>query len=751
MNTLWQLSAVTRGSYLFKAIPNRRWNRRGAALALGILLASYMSGGPTSVAAAEPGSEPGLPATLFEGDSVTVVRDIPADGLYNLFFDIEWPERPEGRLSGQLPGLLRVEVDGATIVPWVGSPDAVPQSDGVASHQRLHLTAGRRSLRLIADRGATNVICVDEPPSWHDIPEWYVPTYWTNPVPMLVKQVSFTPSRIWLAETYAGQGKPGSVPAWGSIDAWCDAPDGTLYVGDSKAHRLRKIAPGGEESVLAGNGQAGTLDGPAQEASFGHFISLALTSGNDLRVLESPVRPFDNAAREYRIREITHTGVVRTLFTGRVETGVVWDGFWHYGDECYWLEKLFTSPTGQPLIAAWYSHWWMAGPQGHHRDQISRVFALSGEGAFEVTTNIYTASSSVITNSVGTEFWQHLVGYQSVFLLRRTVNGGAESIYRSANLGPVIAAHGEVVYAVQGHTIARLEEADVPYYYLSVAGNAGTFGYVTGIPKGPLRTGDVIRLNAVPLGGLTFSNWSGDATGTNGTLDVVMDRDKTITANFGYRVEVAAGNCTVEIEPNQAIHPDLSVVRLTVTPDPGLTEVLWDDGGTGLVREHTVWRPLTLAAVSFVPDGPKGAFRSSVRPAEAGWVTQVAPPILYEGSLIWLTAQPLQGFQFVRWSDGDLRPHRTARIRGETSLTAEFRWQSAQQPLLVPFGPTPTGRFRLMLCGRSESRYEVQHSTDLNGWRVVWTGQMPASSEQDIYVDQPAADRAFFRAVYLGD
>ncbi|MHB1306960.1 MAG: InlB B-repeat-containing protein, partial [Limisphaerales bacterium] len=654
-----------------------------------------MSAGPTSVGAAEPEMDPGLPATLFEGDSVTVVRDIPADGLYNLFFDIKWPEQPEGRLSGQKPGLLRLEVDGATIVPWIGSPDAVPQSDGVTSHQRLHLTAGRRSLRVVADRGATNVISVGEPPSWHDFPEGYVPTFLTDPVPMLVKQVRFTPSRIWLAETYAGQGKPGSVPAWGSIDAWCDAPDGTLYVGDSSAHRLRKIAPGGEESVLAGNGQAGALDGPASEASFGHFISLALTSGNDLRVLESPVRPFDNTAREYRIREITHTGVVRTLFTGRIKTGVVWDGFWHYGDECYWLEKLFTSPTGQPFIGAWYSHWWMAGPQGHRRDQVSRVFALSAEGAFAVTTNIYTASSGAVTNTVGTEFWQGLDNLQSPFLLRRTPNGGAESIYRSADLGPVIAAHGEVVYAVKGGGIARLKESEFPCHYLSMTVSPAFYGRVDGTPGEPIPAGTVVTLNAVPTQyGFDFAHWSGDASGTNGTLELVMDRDKTLTAHFGYRVEVAAGNCTVEIEPNLAVHPYGALVRMTAIPDPGMTEVLWDDGGSGLVREFSISRPL-FAAVARDIGTPTRTLHTSVLPAGAGQVIGVAPRILYEGSRIWLTAQPLPGFQFVRWSDGEASERRIVEMRGDVSLTAEFRAASTQPSLWVRFGSTPAGSIPL--------------------------------------------------------
>jgi hypothetical protein len=44
--------------------------------------------------------------------------------------------------------------------------------------------------------------------------------------------------------------------------------------------------------------------------------------------------------------------------------------------------------------------------------------------------------------------------------------------------------------------------------------------------------GDIVVLNPIPNMGYEFSSWSGDATGNNDPLNVLMDSNKNITANF---------------------------------------------------------------------------------------------------------------------------------------------------------------------------------------------------------------------------
>jgi pectate lyase len=71
--------------------------------------------------------------------------------------------------------------------------------------------------------------------------------------------------------------------------------------------------------------------------------------------------------------------------------------------------------------------------------------------------------------------------------------------------------------------------------------NAVGLGQVSANPTaatGNYAQGTVVTLTASPLSGGTFSNWSGDATGSSLTTTVTMDADKNVTGNF-------SGNTTI--------------------------------------------------------------------------------------------------------------------------------------------------------------------------------------------------------------
>ena len=67
-------------------------------------------------------------------------------------------------------------------------------------------------------------------------------------------------------------------------------------------------------------------------------------------------------------------------------------------------------------------------------------------------------------------------------------------------------------------------------YTLTVNATNGT------VAKNPNQTsynhGTVVVLTATPSVGYVFSSWSGDASGSANPLNVTMNSDKTITANF---------------------------------------------------------------------------------------------------------------------------------------------------------------------------------------------------------------------------
>jgi len=102
--------------------------------------------------------------------------------------------------------------------------------------------------------------------------------------------------------TLAGTGEPGYRDGPGS-SAQFDVPigiaadsEGTVYVVDSGAHRIRQISRDGNVSTIAGSGAAGYVDGPAAEAEFWYPTDIAVGPDGRLYVADW---------KNHRIRIIT--------------------------------------------------------------------------------------------------------------------------------------------------------------------------------------------------------------------------------------------------------------------------------------------------------------------------------------------------------------------------------------------------------------------------------------------------------------
>ncbi|MFN9595917.1 MAG: SMP-30/gluconolactonase/LRE family protein [Bacteroidota bacterium] len=85
--------------------------------------------------------------------------------------------------------------------------------------------------------------------------------------------------------------------------------NGNLYVADESNHKIRKVTPSGYVSTIAGNGSAGSTDGPALQASFNRPWGVCVLETGDLLVSDS-----DN----FTIRKLS-TGMV-SVYAG--QTGI---------------------------------------------------------------------------------------------------------------------------------------------------------------------------------------------------------------------------------------------------------------------------------------------------------------------------------------------------------------------------------------------------------------------------------------------
>ncbi|NLD98934.1 MAG: carbohydrate-binding protein [Fibrobacter sp.] len=104
-------------------------------------------------------------------------------------------------------------------------------------------------------------------------------------------------------------------------------------------------------------------------------------------------------------------------------------------------------------------------------------------------------------------------------------------------------------------------------------------GNVTKDKEGTSFTkGTVITLIAKASDGFKFENWTGDANGTNETLKVTMDSDKTIKANFtqlpanSFTVTLnTSGSGTVSKSPDQQSYSSGTQITITATPINGVS------------------------------------------------------------------------------------------------------------------------------------------------------------------------------------
>ncbi|MEN9278209.1 MAG: NHL repeat-containing protein [Thermostichus sp. DG_1_5_bins_95] len=84
-------------------------------------------------------------------------------------------------------------------------------------------------------------------------------------------------------------------------------PEGSLYVVDRADHRIRRITAEGEVTTVAGTGQAGSADGPADQAQLSHPTALAVEANGRIWIADQG---------NHRIRVLSPGGQL-TTFAGQ--------------------------------------------------------------------------------------------------------------------------------------------------------------------------------------------------------------------------------------------------------------------------------------------------------------------------------------------------------------------------------------------------------------------------------------------------
>jgi len=206
---------------------------------------------------------------------------------------------------------------------------------------------------------------------------------------------------------------------------------------------------------------------------------------------------------------------------------------------------------------------------------------------------------------------------------------------------------------------------------------SATNGSVTKAPdQASYTSGQTVTLQATPSTGYNFAGWSGDLTGTTNPATLVMNANKTVSANFTavvvtYALNISAANGTVVKTPDKTSYTSGETVTLQAVPNTGYKFVSWSGDLTGTANPTTlVMNSNKSVTASFVAN----TYTLSVTAAN-GAVTKTPDKTSYlSGETVTLQAVPNAGYKFVGWSgdlSGTANPA-TLVMNSNKSVTASF-------------------------------------------------------------------------------
>jgi len=127
-------------------------------------------------------------------------------------------------------------------------------------------------------------------------------------------------------------------------------------------------------------------------------------------------------------------------------------------------------------------------------------------------------------------------------------------------------------------------------YTLSTSVNPSDSGTIDPA-NGTYDAGTKVTLTAIPAQGRIFEHWSGDATGTSKSITLVMDSDKSVTANFkaqytlNTNVDPGSGGT---ITPASGTYDAGSEVTITAVATPGYAFDHWSGDTTSTYSSVTI-------------------------------------------------------------------------------------------------------------------------------------------------------------------
>ena len=179
--------------------------------------------------------------------------------------------------------------------------------------------------------------------------------------------------------------------------------------------------------------------------------------------------------------------------------------------------------------------------------------------------------------------------------------------------------------------------------------------------EGTFKDGSTVTLNAAPNSEYVFSNWSGDASGSNTSVNVTIDDNKSVVANFRLRQYKLTTNVQGEGSISETIintgkstdYDSGTRVSLEAIPAQGYYFTGWSGALTGDINpaELTIDSPKSVTATF-----EKLSYELRVQSIGEGSVSEQiidtgkSTDYLYD-TTVRLTATSEEGSDFIEWED----------------------------------------------------------------------------------------------------
>jgi hypothetical protein len=387
---------------------------------------------------------------------------------------------------------------------------------------------------------------------------------------------------------------------------------------------------------------------------------------------------------------------VRTQCGGRSQTGVsVWQARGQPTGDGVVTATLDSAPTASVISVSRYSG---AGALGNIASVNSNGLSGACEGgidgeayAFDLATS---SAESLVYVAAALRNKDHTpgVGYTERIELYAGSGGSTAGLATAdgvAGSAPIASVQGFFSSTVD-YGVVALEIESVPAGPFDLTLEASPGGTASADPaSGPYDPGTSVTLTATPDPGFAFAGWSGDVSGTQNPVTLVMDADKSVTASFApeYTVTLSPDpGGSIDLAPPGGVYLAGSVVVATATPDAGFLFRGWTGDLSG------VENPTTLAVDADKAVGAQFARPTLVVTAGTGGSVDPAGGTYDAGSVVTLTASPDPGFAFAGWSgdvSGTQNPA-TLVMDADKSVTAGF-----VPEYVVSLSPDPGGSIDL--------------------------------------------------------